>query len=96
MRSRHRIDSPHCGWTTSGQQRARRPLGGEYLFSRFLIGGVRLDDRTASNIDAAVLLYGNIHVPFGPEVFRQALKFQIEQRVQRRNHITTVGLSHIF
>lgn len=82
-------------WTPAAAD-TRWSVGGEYLFSRFLIGGVRLDDRTASNIDAAVLLYGNIHVPFGPEVFRQALKFQIEQRVQRRNHITTVGLSHIF
>lgn len=83
-------------FSTPAAADTRWSVGGEYLFSRFLIGGVRLDDRTASNVDAAVLLYGNIHVPFGPEAFRQALKFQIEQRVQRRNHITTVGLSHIF
>lgn len=83
-------------FSTPAAADTRWSVGAEYLFSRFLIGGLRLDDRTAPNVDAAVLLYGNIHVPFGPAAFRQAWKFQIEQRVQRRNHITTVGLGHIF
>lgn len=82
-------------WTPAAAD-TRWSVGSEFLFSRSLIGGVRFDDRTAPDTAAAVLLYGNVHVPFGPAKFRQALKFQIEQRVQRRNHITTVGLSHIF
>ena len=81
---------------TSSTADTRWSVGGEYLLSDFLIGGVRLDDRTASNVEPAVSLYANIHVPFGSAAFRQALKVQIEQRVQRRNHVTTVGLSHIF
>ena len=82
-------------WTPAAAD-TRWSVGGEYVLSRFLIGGVRLDDRTAPNVNASVLLYGNVHVPFGPAAFRQALKLQVEQRVQRRNHITTLGLSHIF
>lgn len=83
-------------FSTPAATDTRWSVGTEFLVSRFLIGGVRLDDRTAPHVDAALLLYGNIHVPFGPAAFRQAWKFQIEQRVQRRNHITTVGLGHIF
>jgi hypothetical protein len=43
-----------------------------------------------------VLLYGNGRLPFGPPAFRQALRLQIEQRIQERNHVTTVALSHVF
>lgn len=74
----------------------RFSAGAEYTVSRFLIGGLRIDDRTAPNVDFALLLYGNVHVPFGPAAFRQALRVQVEQRVQRRSHVTTVALSHVF
>jgi hypothetical protein len=35
-------------------------------------------------------------LPFGPAAFRQALRVQIEQRVQRRSHVTMLALSHLF
>ncbi len=82
-------------WTPAAAD-TRFSVGGEYTVSRFLIGGLRVDHRTAPSVDPALLLYGNVHVPFGRAAFRQALRLQIEQRVQRRNHVTTIGLSHIF
>ncbi|MEX2271127.1 MAG: hypothetical protein WD690_06640 [Vicinamibacterales bacterium] len=74
----------------------RFSVGGEYTVSRALAAGIRYDDRTAPNTPAAVLLYGNVHLPFGPAAFRQALRLQIEQRVQRRGHTTALALSHVF
>ena len=74
----------------------RLSLGGEYLAHSMLIIGTRIDDRTAAAQTAAWLLYGNVHVPFGPAAFRQAMRLQIEQRIQRRNHVTSVALSHVF
>lgn len=82
-------------WTPAAAD-TRFSAGAEYTVSRFLIGGVRVDDRTAQNVEPALLLYGNVHVPFGPAAFRQALRLQVEQRVQQRNHVTTLGFSHIF
>ena len=82
-------------WTPASAD-TRFSVGGEYTISRFLIGGLRFDDRTAPNVDGALFVYGNVHVPFGSAAFRQAMRLQVEQRVQRRNHITTIGLSHIF
>lgn len=82
-------------WTPAAAD-TRFSVGGEYTLSRFLIGGLRFDDRTAPNVDGALYLYGNVHLPFGSAAFRQAMRLQLEQRVQRRNHITTVGLSHVF
>lgn len=74
----------------------RLSVGGEFTIHPSLIVGARLDDRTTTGQTVAGLLYGNVHVPFGPARFRQALRLQIEQRVQRRNHITAVAISHVF
>ena len=82
-------------WTPTATD-TRWSAGAEYTFSRFVIGGLRLDDRTAPNVTPAAFLYGNVHVPFGPAAFRQAMRVQVEQRLQRRNYVTTLGLSHIF
>jgi hypothetical protein len=82
-------------WTPAAAD-TRFSVGAEYTLSRFLIGGARLDDRTAPNVDPAVFLYGNVHLPFGSAAWRQAMRLQVEQRMQRRNHITTIALSHIF
>lgn len=76
---------------------ARFSVGGELdVFRQAGVAGVRVDHRTGQGRDPAVLIYGNGHVPFGPPAFRQALRLQIEQRVQSRNHATAVALSHIF
>lgn len=76
---------------------ARFSVGGELdVFRQAGVAGVRVDHRTGQGRDPAVLIYGNGHVPFGSPAFRQALRLQIEQRVQSRNHATAVALSHIF
>lgn len=75
---------------------ARLSVGSELTLSPNVVAGVRVDHRTRQRVDPVVLLYGNGHLPFGPSAFRQALRLQIEQRVQRRNHVTTLALSHVF
>jgi hypothetical protein len=37
-----------------------------------------------------------VHLPFGPDRFRQALRLQVEHRVQSANHATALGVSHVF
>jgi hypothetical protein len=83
-------------FNAAGATDTRLSLGGEYTVHRSVILGARVDDRTAAAQRAALLVYGNVHVPFGPSRFRQALRLQIEQRVQRSNHITALALSHVF
>lgn len=80
----------------AGSTDARFSAGSEVTLSPSLVAGIRLDHRTRRRLDPVVLLYGNGHLPFGPSAFRQAIRVQIEQRVQRRNHVTTVALSHLF
>jgi hypothetical protein len=75
---------------------ARFSVGAEATVAAFLVGGVRVDHRTRQNRDPAVLLYGNAHLPFGPASVRQALRFQVEQRIQPANHATAFALSHVF
>lgn len=74
----------------------RFSLGGEASLWTHIVGGVRLDHRTGQGRDPAVLVYGNLHVPFGPAAFRQALRFQVEHRIQPDNHTTAFALSHVF
>jgi hypothetical protein len=80
----------------AGVTDARMSLGGEVTLSPSVAAGLRVDHRTGQRADPVVLLYGNGHLPFGPPAFRQALRLQIEQRVQRRGHVTTLALSHVF
>jgi hypothetical protein len=82
----------HAGGVTD----ARVSIGAELTVSPNVVAGVRVDHRTRQRVDPVVLLYGNGHLPFGPPAFRQALRLQLEQRVQQRSHVTTVALSHVF
>jgi hypothetical protein len=74
----------------------RFSVGGEFTVTQALIGGLRVDHRTTLGRDPALLLYGNGHLPFGPDAWRQALRLQIEHRVEQSNHITGIALSHVF
>jgi hypothetical protein len=74
----------------------RFSVGSEFDVSSRTVAGVRIDHRTGQGRDPILLLYGNGHLPFGPSAFRQALRLQIEQRVQPQNHATLVAFSHIF
>jgi hypothetical protein len=74
----------------------RFSIGGEATVSSRIVGGIRVDHRTGQGRNPAILLYGNGHVPFGPSSFRQALRLQIEHRIQPANHVTGFALSHVF
>jgi hypothetical protein len=80
----------------AGVTDTRFSVGGEATISSRIVGGIRVDHRTGQGRDPAVLLYGNCHVPFGPSAFRQALRLQIEHRIQPANHVTGFALSHVF
>lgn len=82
----------HAGGVTD----TRFSVGAEATLSQHMVGGVRVDHRTRQGRDPAVLVYGNGHLPFGPAAFRQALRLQIEHRIQPANHATAVALSHVF
>lgn len=82
----------HAGGVTD----TRLSLGGEATLSSRLVGGIRVDHRTGQGRDPAVLLYGNGHLPFGPPAFRQALRLQIEHRIQPASHVTGFAISHVF
>jgi hypothetical protein len=86
------IGAFHAGGVTD----ARFSVGSELTLSEHVVGGVRVDHRTGQGRDPAVLLYGNGHLPFGPERFRQALRLQIEHRIQPASHATVFALSHVF
>lgn len=74
----------------------RFSIGSEATISSRLVGGIRVDHRTGQNRDPAVLLYGNGHLPFGPSSFKQAVRLQIEHRIQPASHATAFALSHTF
>jgi hypothetical protein len=80
----------------SGVTDTRFSIGGEATISSRVVGGVRVDHRAGQGRDPAVLLYGNGHLPFGPSAFRQALRLQIEHRIQPANHVTGFAVSHVF
>ena len=80
----------------AGVTDARFSIGGEATLGSSLVGGARIDHRTGQNRDPAVMLYGNAHLPFGPSAFRQALRVQVEHRIQPANHATAFALSHVF
>lgn len=80
----------------SGLTDTRFSLGGEINATPTLVGGVLVDHRTGQGRDPAVVLYSNAHLPFGPLRFRQALRLQVEHRIQPANHATAVGVSHVF
>lgn len=80
----------------AGTTDTRFSVGSEGTISQNVVAGVRVDHRTGGGRDPAVLVYGNGHLPFGGAAFRQALRLQVEQRIQPRNHATLVALSHVF
>jgi hypothetical protein len=80
----------------AGVTDTRLSLGAEATISRVLAGGIRLDDRTARGQRAALFLYGNAHLPFGTDAVRQALRLQVEHRIQPAGHATVFAVSHVF
>ena len=80
----------------AGVTDTRFSVGGEATISARVVGGVRIDHRTGQGRDPAVLLYGNGHLPFGRPAVRQAIRFQIEHRIQPASHVTGFAVSHVF
>jgi hypothetical protein len=74
----------------------RLSVAGEVTLSAYTVGGIRVDHRTGQGRDPAVLLYANGHLPFGPARIRQALRLQIEHRIQPANRATGIAISHVF
>jgi hypothetical protein len=83
-------------YSVAGADDTRFSAGGEFTATQHLVGGLRVDHRTNLNRDPVVVLYGNVHVPFGPAAFRQAFRLQLEQRIESSNHITAIAFSHVF
>jgi hypothetical protein len=81
---------------SAGRADARFSVGGEATVTSGMVAGLRVDHRTGQGRDPAVLVYGNGHLPFGSPAFRQALRLQIEHRIQPANHVTGFALSHVF
>jgi hypothetical protein len=80
----------------AGTSDTRYSLGAEATISSRLVGGIRIDHRTGQGRTPAVLAFGNVHLPFGRSAFRQAIRVQVEHRVQRGNHATSFALGHLF
>ena len=80
---------------TGGLTQARMSIGAEYLTDHVALG-VRVDHRTRQRRDPAVLAYTNVHAPFGPAWFRQAVRVQFEQTLQAGNMRSAFALSHVF
>jgi hypothetical protein len=79
-----------------GSTSARLSVGGEYAVGPRLVAGGRLDHRSGAGRRPAVLAYVDSHLPFGPAVFRQAVRLQFEQTLQRNAFRSALALSHIF
>lgn len=80
------------GDTTEG----RFGVQGEFFLHPALAVAARIEDRTGAGRRVAGVLSFNVHLPFGRAWFRQALRLQIEQRIQTGDHRTLVALSHVF
>jgi hypothetical protein len=79
-----------------GVTRGRFSVGGDIRLTRAIVAGARADHLTTVQRRPTGFVYLNTHVPFGPAAFRQAVRFQIEQRIQERDHRTSLALSHVF
>lgn len=79
-----------------GRTAGRVSLGVEYAAWMRVVLGARLDHRTGTNRDPALLVYANGHLPFGPRAFRQAIRVQFEQTIQTGNLRSTFALGHVF
>jgi hypothetical protein len=79
-----------------GTTDSRVSLQGEVFLNRLVAVAGRVEDRTGTGRRIAGVLSGNIHLPIAPAWIRQALRLQIEQRIQVGDHRTLISLSHVF
>jgi hypothetical protein len=82
--------------TIAGATESRVSLQGEVFLRRLVAVAGRIEDRTGAARRVAGVLSANVHLPFAQDWFRQALRLQIEQRIQGGDHRTLVSLSHVF
>ncbi|MGH9347384.1 MAG: hypothetical protein ACRD26_08975 [Vicinamibacterales bacterium] len=86
-----------AGYQRAGRvTRGRLSIGGDVRLTRVLMAGARADHLTTVQARPSVFVYLNAHVPLGPSLFRQALRLQVEQRIQQGDHRTTLALGHVF
>lgn len=82
--------------TVGGTTESRMSIQGELFLNRVLSVAGRVEDRTGGGRRVAGVLSLNAHLPFGQAWFRQALRLQVEQRLQVGDYRTLVSLSHVF
>lgn len=82
--------------TIGGATESRVSLQGELFLNRRVAVAGRIEDRTGAGRRVAGILSANVHLPFAQDWLRQALRLQIEQRIQVGDHRTLVSLSHVF
>ena len=75
---------------------SRVSLQGEVFLHRLLAVAGRIEDRTGGGRRVAGILTANVHLPFAQDWFRQALRLQIEQRIQAGDYRSLISLSHVF
>ena len=80
----------------NGTTTSRYSVQGEMFLTRLLSAAARVEDRTGPARPVAGVLTLNLHLPFGQATFRQAIRLQIEQRLQTNDRRTLVSLSHVF
>jgi hypothetical protein len=75
---------------------SRVGLQGEVFLNRLLAIAGRIEDRTGDGRRVAGVLTANVHLPFAQPWFRQALRLQVEQRIQTGDYRTLISLSQVF
>jgi hypothetical protein len=82
--------------TVGAATESRYGIQGDVFFNGRWSATGRIEDRTGPGRRAAGIVGLNLHVPFGPAWFRQAMRLQLEQRIQAGDHRTLVSFSHVF
>lgn len=82
--------------TLAGSTESRFSLQGELFLNRLLAVAARVEDRTGTGRRVAGVFSANVHLPFAQARLRQALRLQIEQRVQVGDNRSLISLSHVF
>jgi hypothetical protein len=82
--------------TIADTTESRMSLQGEVFLNRLLAIAGRIEDRTGAGRRVAGVVTANVHLPFAQPWFRQALRLQVEQRIQTGDYRTLISLSHVF
>jgi hypothetical protein len=71
-------------------------LQGAVFLNRLLAIAGRIEDRTGAWRRIAGVVTANVHMAFAQPWFRQALRLQVEQRIQTGDYRTLISLRQVF